>query len=155
MSKLSVRWINKQHWISQINMKSNQIILFISPKIHNHIASVGYTNCTANNVLCRLTLGNLPYWEKHLNRAKNKSGNLRKSHRGGILLPGWTEMSHVQNRTTKSQLTDCIDRISDRNYNICKVCGSRRRLGRPWHGQVVPEPHNLLSTSWKRAGHAR
>ena len=63
----------------------------------------------------------------------------------------WTEKSN------KSRFTSYIDRISDTNCNIGKVCGSRRQLGRPWFRQVVPEPHDLLSTvvTLKRAGHAK
>ena len=40
----------------------------------------------------------------------------------------FSKTSHVQNRTTKPQFTSRSDRISDRNFNICKVCGSDRNV---------------------------
>lgn len=47
-------------------------------------------------------------------------------------------MSHVQNRTTKTQITSCTDRKSDRNHNTCEACGSRRRLSGPRRRRAAP-----------------
>ena len=63
------------------------------------------------------------------------------------------QMSHAQNRTTESQFTNCIDRTSDTVYIIYVRCvDPRERLCRLRRHQVVPEPHDLLSTvvTWKR-----
>ena len=66
------------------------------------------------------------------------------------------QMLCVQKKSNKSQFTSYNDRMSDIN-DICEVCGTRGRLSRTRHQQVVPEPHNLLSTlvTWRKTDHTR
>ena len=79
---------------------------------------------------------NLPCWQKKnlfTGRKKDDGRNLRKSHRGGCSARTNRHAVDVKKRTTKSQFTSYIDRVSDTNYDICNVCGSRRRLSRMRH----------------------
>ena len=43
------------------------------------------------------------------------------------------DVACTEQNTTKSQFSNCIDRTSDTNCNICKECGPRRRVIRPRH----------------------
>lgn len=105
--------------VSSINyIESHQMNCIYIDQNHNPIASVGCTNCTVNDILCRSSIWvrKTCHIEKNNPFNEKKGRNLRNSDRGGIYSPGWKDMQyrlHAQNRTTKSQFTNCIDRIPD------------------------------------------
>ena len=83
---------------------------------------------------------------------KETSG--RATEEGSLFQDGQTCNRYRDNATNHSlqvTLTESPIQV------ICKASGSRRRPSRTRHHQVVPEPHNFLSTTmtWKRAGHTR
>ena len=82
-------------------IKSNQFYLY-SPKSQSHCLSGLYNLYSEQHPLSldpRFELGKT----SHVDGKKNNGRNLRKSHRGGIPLPGWTDMQwmlRVQKRAT-------------------------------------------------------
>ena len=99
------------------HFKTNQISCIRKPpKSQSHCVNGLYNLYSEQHPL---SIGPHFEWGKmyHIDKKEKIENNLRKSHRGQIPLPGQTDMQkmpHVQNRTTKSQFTNCIGR----NYLI-------------------------------------
>ena len=124
-------WVNLKISVC-INKSSRGVNTSYEAQNQSHIASVGFTVCMLIDIL----------WPQICDSSEEKFAILRKTpphfltgeqktekpSGGGAEQGPSSRMDHEQKRTTTSQFKSCTDWISDTNYNICKVCGSRRQL---------------------------